>query len=137
MTSLLEGGFNISELSETIKSDNWKTEKHVPSIEVLDQKNTDDIFEVRVAVGQEIQHPNTTEHYIPWIKLFFLADEGAFPVEIDSFQFSSPSSADNDAVVSSPSLTTRVSIEKSGTLMALSYCNLHGLWQNEHRIELN
>ena len=28
-------------------------------------------FEVKVSLGKEIAHPNTTEHHIAWISLFF------------------------------------------------------------------
>ena len=29
------------------------------------------LVEVNVNIGEEIAHPNTQEHYIAWIKLYF------------------------------------------------------------------
>lgn len=57
-------------LSERIQSADWKTEKHVPVIECPDRVKADELFEVKVSLGKEIAHPNTTEHHIRWIKIF-------------------------------------------------------------------
>lgn len=45
-----------------IQTDDWKTEKHVPVIEIV--KIEDGKVEIRVSVGKEIPHPNTTAHHI-------------------------------------------------------------------------
>ena len=37
-------------------------------------------FTVTVSVGKEIPHPNTTEHHIRWIKLFFKGEGENFPL---------------------------------------------------------
>lgn len=57
-------------LSERIQSADWKTEKHVPVIECPERVKADELFEVKVSLGKEIAHPNTTEHHIRWIKIF-------------------------------------------------------------------
>ncbi len=45
-----------------IQTDDWKTEKHVPVIDI--KKVEDGIAHVLVTVGKEIPHPNTTAHHI-------------------------------------------------------------------------
>jgi superoxide reductase len=58
-------------LGDRIQEADWKKEKHVPVIEVPDQVKVDEVFEVKVSLGKEIAHPNTTEHHISWISLYF------------------------------------------------------------------
>jgi superoxide reductase len=58
-------------LGERIKEGDWKAEKHVPVIECPDQVKANELFEVKVSLGKEIAHPNTTEHHIRWISLYF------------------------------------------------------------------
>lgn len=58
----------MAKLTETVQSGDWKAEKHVPVIHI-DKK--DDGFKVCAIVGEEIEHPNTFEHHIAWIKVFF------------------------------------------------------------------
>ena len=55
-----------------IQEADWKVEKHVPVIECPDSVKADEMFQVKVGLGKEIAHPNTTEHHIRWISLFFL-----------------------------------------------------------------
>ncbi len=128
----------MKKISQTIGYDDWKTEKHVPVIEILTQQNEQDNIaaKVRLSVGKEVPHPNTTEHHIPWIKLFFLPDNGSFPVEVGSYRFTSPESPQSSAAETIPSVSTDLQFRGSGTLMALSYCNLHGLWQGQIRVDL-
>ncbi len=45
-----------------IQTDDWKTEKHVPVIDI--KKVEDGRAHVMVSVGKEIPHPNTTAHHI-------------------------------------------------------------------------
>ena len=69
-------------LSELVKSADWKSEKHVPVIHV--SKEADDL-KVCVSVGDEIAHPNTLEHHIAWMKLFFVPEGKEIPVEVASY----------------------------------------------------
>ena len=59
----------MSILGDYIKSDDFKKEKHVPVIETGSGIKAGTPFQVTVTVGKEIAHPNTTEHFIAWIKL--------------------------------------------------------------------
>ena len=58
-------------ISDIIQSADWKTEKHVPGIEAPEVVKAGERVTVQVSVGKEIAHPNTTEHHIRWIKLYF------------------------------------------------------------------
>jgi superoxide reductase len=51
-------------LGELFQTADWKTEKHVPVIECADQVKAGEFFPVKVTLGKEIAHPNTTEHHI-------------------------------------------------------------------------
>ena len=43
-----------------IQKDDWKKEKHMPVIEVPAQVLAGQPFQVKVSIGKEIPHPNTT-----------------------------------------------------------------------------
>ncbi len=91
--------------------------KHTPVIEAPSTVKKGEPFEVKVIVGKEVPHPQTTEHYIKWVSLW--ADE----VEV--------AKADFDANNALPIVTFTVKLEKDAKLSALAYCNLHGLWHSE------
>ena len=57
-------------IGDRIQEADWKKEKHVPVIECQDQVKLNEVFNVKVSLGKEISHPNTTEHHIRWISLF-------------------------------------------------------------------
>ncbi|PLX44180.1 MAG: Neelaredoxin [Deltaproteobacteria bacterium] len=115
-------------MSLNYKSADWKSEKHVPVIDCPDSVSGE--FAVTVTVGKEIPHPNTVEHHIRWIRLYFTPEEG-LPVEIACFEFSAH--GEGGAFTASTGSAT-VTLEKSGTLTATSYCNLHGLWESSKAI---
>ncbi len=120
-------------LSELIQDADWKTEKHVPVIELPTTVSPGEPVMVEVSVGREIPHPNTPEHFIAWIKLLFHPKGAKFPVEVGDYRFSVHGSDDESGGVpkAEPFIRARVSFDSPGKLMALSYCNIHGLWQGE------
>jgi len=126
-------------LSENLQEADWKTEKHVPVIECPDAVKTGDTFQVSVSVGKEIPHPNTTEHHIRWISLFFRADGEKATYQVGHFEFTahgeSGQGPNAGPVYTAPSATATVRIDKPGTLYALVLCNIHGLWQAAKKIE--
>lgn len=113
-------------LTKTVQSGDWKNEKHVPELEV--KELGENKYEVSATVGKEIAHPNTLEHHIGWIKVFFLPEGEKLPVEIANYNFEAHGESD---LYTDPKATTTFTTEKKGTLFALSYCNLHGLWENK------
>ncbi|MBF7096947.1 class II SORL domain-containing protein [Alkalibacter mobilis] len=117
----------MSNLTSTVQSGDWKNEKHVPVIKAPESVKKDEAFLVTVVVGEEIAHPNTFEHYIKWIKLFFKPDSGKFPIEVATVAFDSHGES---GVFTSYCADVMLKVQESGELMAMSYCNIHGLWEN-------
>ncbi|KXH76107.1 MAG: superoxide reductase [Candidatus Thorarchaeota archaeon SMTZ-45] len=121
-----------------IQSDDWKTEKHVPVIEIM--KVEDGKAFVKVSVGKEIAHPNTTAHHIKWMDLFFWPEGDKFPVEIGYATFDhhgeSAQGPDTSGIYSEPVTKFVFKTGKPGTLMATAYCNIHGLWKSEAELTL-
>ena len=118
----------------------WKSEKHVPVIEVQGSPKKGELVSVKVSVGKEIPHPNTTEHHIEWIDLYYLPEGEKFPYELGRFEFRSHGSSTNgpntSEIYTAPVALCVFKSEKTGTLYASSYCNIHGLWSNSERITL-
>ena len=130
----------MAELKELLQSADWKKEKHVPVIESADSVKKGEFFKVSLSVGKEIAHPNTTAHHIRWIALYFLPDGEKFPYQIGKFEFASHGEStqgpDTSTVFTHPEAVATLKSDKSGTLFASSYCNIHGLWQNSKKIEV-
>jgi len=125
-------------LADFIKSEDFKKEKHVPVIEAPEKVKKGEKTEISVCVGKEIPHPNTTEHHIKWIKLFFQPDGDPYVYEIGNFEFNvhgeSVKGPNTGQVYTEPFVKTWVKLNTSGTLLALSYCNIHGLWESSLKI---
>lgn len=131
----------MKKIDELYQRDDWKTEKHVPVIELPDEMKAGEPIKVKVTVGKEISHPNTTEHFIQRIDVYFMPEDGKFPYRIGGFTFdahgASTEGPDTSTIYTDPCVEVGFKTEKSGTLMATSYCNIHGIWTNEEEIELS
>jgi len=125
---------NVPAISETIKSADWKTEKHVPVIELPEKIEAGKEFQVKVSLGEGVAHPNTTEHHIRWIAVYFQPEGAPVPMEIGNFEFSahgeSVSGPNKGPLYTAPSVVVTLRSDKPGVLQALSYCNIHGVWEN-------
>ncbi|WP_202320649.1 class II SORL domain-containing protein [Archaeoglobus neptunius] len=123
---------------EMFQTADWKKEKHVPVIEVVGEAGKKSPVVIKVTVGKEIPHPNTTEHHISWIELFFLPDGERFPFQIGRAEFlahgASTEGANTSTVYTEPIALFTFRTEKAGKLIATSYCNIHGLWKNEYEL---
>jgi superoxide reductase len=130
----------MGKVGELYQTADWKTEKHVPVIDCPDQVAADEMFDVKVAIGKEVSHPNKTEHHIKWIKLYFKPEGGKFPYQIGNFEFSahgeSTEGPDTGPVHTNHTVTVSMKTTKPGTLYATSYCNIHGLWENEKEVKI-
>lgn len=119
--------------ADVYQTADWKAEKHVPVIEAPEKVKSGQTVTITVSVGKEIAHPNTTEHHIRWIKLFFKPDNSKFAYDLGSFEFSahgeSTEGANKGPVYTEPLAVTAVKLSTSGTLLASAYCNIHGLWE--------
>ncbi|MDU3476241.1 MAG: class II SORL domain-containing protein [Veillonella sp.] len=108
-----------------IKSGDFATEKHVPVIETVDTVKAGETFHVTLSVGKDIAHPNTVEHHIE------------LPFEVGAIEFNvhgDGATANEGPVAAVSEGTLAVALKKSGKLIAVSYCNIHGLWESEKDI---
>ncbi len=119
-------------IGDLVQTADWKLEKHVPVIDSVDSVKADEFFEVSVAIGKEIAHPNTVEHHISWVSLYFQPDGNKVPYQVGHYEFS----AHGELVSVTHAFSTRIKISKSGILFAVSLCNIHGLWQSSKEINL-
>ena len=127
-------------MGDLIQEADRKLEKHVPVIECQDTVKMNEMFEVKVGVGKEIAHPNTTEHHISWISLFFYPKDEKFPYHIGRYEFNahggSAKGPNTSTVYTNHTVTTSFKTGKPGTILALSLCNIHGLWQSAKEITI-
>jgi superoxide reductase len=101
-----------------------KRESHTPKIEAPAKAKADEAVIVKVSVGP---HPNTVEHSIRWLAVFFYEEGRAFnPIILAKVSFNAPTTE--------PEITLKVKLAKSGVIHALEYCNLHGLWAGKKEI---
>ncbi|MDD5119909.1 MAG: class II SORL domain-containing protein [Candidatus Omnitrophica bacterium] len=130
----------MADLKDLLQSADWKTEKHVPVIECPAKIKKGGILDINVSVGSSIAHPNTTEHHIKSIDLYFLAAGEKFPYHLARFEFiahgESTQGPNTSTIFSEPKASASFKTEKSGTIMAASYCNIHGIWKSEKEIEV-
>jgi superoxide reductase len=130
----------LKRIGELVQEADWKQEKHVSAIECAGAVKADEFFQVNVTVGKEIAHPNTTEHHISCISLFFLPEGEKFPYKIGRYEFNAHGASvqgpNTSSIYSHPLVTTWMKTSKPGTLFAVSICNIHGLWQSSKEIKL-
>ncbi len=128
------------EIKEIVQSGDWKREKHSPAIEIVEESQDDKKIKVEISVGKEILHPNTTEHHIAWIEAYFLPRGEKFPHLLGRFEFyahgASIQAPNTSTVYTEPRVEFIFKTEKPGTILALSYCNIHGLWQSSKELGL-
>ena len=98
-------------------------EKHVPIIELI---NCDECGKnaVKITVGKEVAHPNTLEHHIKWIALFGV--RAGVAVHIATF--------DLGPTFGVPTVVAHVDKEGLSELIAIEYCNIHGLWESSLKL---
>jgi superoxide reductase len=98
-------------------------EKHVPIIELVDCPECGERV-VKVIVGKETPHPNTLEHHIKWIALFGV--KNGLAVHIATF--------DLGPTYGVPTVVTHAKLEDFSELLAVEYCNIHGLWESSQTL---
>ena len=130
----------MSNIGEMYQTADWKSEKHVPVIECPDQVTADEVFDVKVSLGKQVAHPNTTEHHIRWIQLYFKPDGDKFAYQVSSFVFcahgESAEGPNKGPVYTNHAATASMKVKKAGTLLATAFCNIHGLWENSKAIRV-
>lgn len=127
-------------VGECYQTADWKTEKHVPVIDCPAAVTADEMFEVKVSIGKEIAHPNTTEHHICWIQVYFKPEGDKFAYQVANCEFSahgaSAEGPNKGPVYTHHGATVALKINKPGVLLATSLCNIHGLWENSLAIKI-
>jgi superoxide reductase len=128
----------MDKLKELLQEADWTKEKHVPVIDIL-EKDKEKGVRVRVSVGKEIPHPNTSSHYIAWIEVYFLPDGEKYPYQLGRFEFASHGAStqgpDTSTVYTEPVTEFVFKTQKEGKIFALSYCNIHGLWEGSSELK--
>ena len=126
-------------LKDQFQSADWKVEKHAPVVELLGEPRSGEGVDIRVSVGREIAHPNTTEHHIAWFDLYFRPDGEKYPVHLGRYEFAAHGAGlkgpNTGGVLGEPLVHLRVKFEKPGEILASSYCNIHGLWESSCRVD--
>ncbi len=128
----------MSPIGELVRSDDFKKEKHVPVIELPASVSAGAPMEIKVSVGKEIAHPNTSAHFINWISLFYQPEGGKYGYNLGRAEFTahgaSTEGPDSITVYTEPLAVFKVKLDQPGTLFATSYCNIHGLWESQLKI---
>ena len=120
-------------IGERIQAADWKKEKHVPVIECPNKVKASEVFEVKVSVGKEIAHPNTAEHHIRWISLYFNPKGYKFVYDVGRFELNAHGEG---STYTQYAVAASLKIDQPGTLHAVSLCNLHGLWESSKEISV-
>lgn len=124
----------MEKLGDHVQSADWKSEKHAPVIECAERLTAGDRLVIQASVGKEVAHPNTTEHHISWIQLYFQPEGEKFTQHLATSEFvahgASAKGANQGSAFTEPFISATVTLKGSGTIHALSYCNIHGLWES-------
>ncbi len=131
----------MNQFEALFQTADWKTEKHVPVIECADQVSSGDFFAVKVSLGKEVGHPNTTAHHIRWISVYFHPDGEKSPYQVGHFEFTahgeSVEGPDKSSVYTQHEVSLSMKTGKSGVIYATALCNIHGLWYSEKEIKVS
>ncbi len=112
-------------LTELNKPKDWTTltdmaKKHLPIIEAPTSVNANEPFQVKLKIGgiDGGDHPNMLGHWINWVLLYAdlrpIAQIYFYPTMTNNYK-----------------ATLTITVEKSTTLIAQIYCNLHGVWEGK------
>lgn len=103
-------------------------EKHVPVIHAPETVKAGEFFPITIAIGEEVPHPNLAEHHIKWMQVFAHYEGSKNPVHIATFDWA--------PIFVDPKITFNMRLDKPATIYALSYCNIHGVWESSVKINV-
>jgi superoxide reductase len=130
----------MKQLGELLQTADWKTEKHIPVIECPDKVKAGEIFQVKATIGKEVAHPNTTDHHVRWISMYFQPQGEKFPYQVGHFEFTAHGEAtegpDTSSIYTHHEVIAAMKTGKSGILYAMALCNIHGLWASTKEVEI-
>ena len=130
----------MAQFGDLLQQADFKSEKHAPAIECPASVAADTPVTISASIGKEIAHPNTTEHHIAWIELYFKPDSEKFAHQLSVSRFTahgeSTKGANAGPAYTEPVCQTTAKFKESGTIFATSYCNIHGLWESQVRLDV-
>jgi len=72
--------------------------------------------------------------------VYFLPTGEKFPYQVARFEFNahgeSVQGPNTSSIFSEPRISTSFKTEKDGTVIAVSYCNIHGIWKSEKEVKI-
>ena len=93
---------------------------------------------MQCTLGKVVAHPNTTEHHIRWMALYFHPEGEKYVFQVARFEFAahgeSAQGANQGPVYTHHQGTTSMKTSKAGTLHAMAFCNIHGLWEGSQSL---
>ncbi len=103
-----------------------KAETHTPKIEAPDKVKAGEPFKVTITVGP---HEMRDVHSIRKVEVYIYEEGRAFnPIHVATVEFGPE--------YTEPQVTLTLKLKKTSVLYAISYCNLHGLWEARKKIEV-
>ncbi|MCK5670554.1 class II SORL domain-containing protein [Candidatus Bathyarchaeota archaeon] len=123
-----------SKIGDKVQSADWKSEKHVPAITGPDSVKAGEWIKLNVRVGKEIAHPNTVEHHIRWIQVYYTPEGGKFTFDLGRATFNSHGEG---PITTGSNADFHFTASASGTINAVSHCNIHGLWESSKKLTVS
>jgi len=124
----------MNRLGPLFQTEDWRKEKHIPVIDCPEKVEGGKPFPISVTIGKEIHHPNTTQHHIKWVQVFYKPENDKFSYQIAHCDFAahgeSVEGADKGPVITDHTVSVVVSVKCRGRIYALSLCSIHGLWES-------
>jgi superoxide reductase len=102
-----------------------KVRSHTPVIECPEKVEAGKIFQIKISLGDGTGYPDTTEHHIRRVSLYYSDNDGKTVRQIAGVEFDSHSP--NRDALSRYETIVDAKITESGILHAMAYCNVHGL----------
>lgn len=93
--------------------------KHVPYIQAPDKVKKGEYFNVKITMGEDIDHPMVADHFIQYVDLY------ANYYHLGRVNFTPECKAE---------ATLTIKLEESCTLHAFELCNIHGQWEGAKEI---
>ena len=112
---------DISQIDKEQRKD--YVDRHSPFLHCADSAKAGEVFEVKVQVGNEYEHPDDLDHYISNVALYNketkLAEATFYAGTLGGQGKKGKQTA-----------TFNVVLEKNAVLVAQSYCTKHGIWES-------
>lgn len=105
---------------------------HIPIIKCSKVGNSDDIFDISVTVP-DAGLSASDDHHILWIQLYFQNTRDEELISIGKWEYMA---FGKDMPFIQPEALGRIQFNENGTIYALVYCDVHGLWETSKYIEL-